>query len=60
MWVSGGFSELAPLISDKIGYLGAVSTIVELVLICILPAAIILKWITAKGNSCLQKWYVPS
>ena len=32
----GGFTELAPLISNKIGYLESVYTILEIILLCII------------------------
>jgi len=44
----GAFTELAPLISDKIGYLSASSTIIEFILLCLLPGAIILRKITKR------------
>ena len=37
----GGFEELAPLISDKIGYLNAVYTILEIILLCIISGKIL-------------------
>lgn len=37
----GGFEELAPLISDKIGYLNAVYTILEIILLCIISGKVL-------------------
>lgn len=37
----GGFEELAPLISNKIGYLNAVYTILEIILLCIISGKIL-------------------
>ena len=39
----GGFEELAPLISNKIGYLNAVYTILEIVLLCIISGSLLQK-----------------
>lgn len=39
----GGFEELAPLISDKIGYLNAVYTILEIILLSIISGSILAK-----------------
>lgn len=37
----GGFEELAPLISNKIGYLNAVYTILEIILLCIISGSLL-------------------
>lgn len=37
----GGFEELAPLVSDKIGYLNAVYTILEIILLCIISGSVL-------------------
>ena len=39
----GGFEELAPLISDKIGYLNAVYTILEIILLCMISGSLLQK-----------------
>ena len=39
----GGFEELAPLISNKIGYLNAVYTILEIILLCIISGSLLQK-----------------
>ena len=39
----GGFEELAPLISDKVGYLNAIYTILEIILLCIISGSILHK-----------------
>ena len=39
----GGFTELAPLISKKIGYLESVYTILEIVLLCIISGSLLQK-----------------
>ena len=39
----GGFEELAPLISNKVGYLNAVYTILEIVLLCIISGSVLSK-----------------
>lgn len=39
----GGFTELAPLISNKIGYLESVYTILEIVLLCIISGSLLQK-----------------
>lgn len=39
----GGFEELAPLISNKIGYLNAVYTILEIILLCIISGSVLQK-----------------
>lgn len=39
----GGFEELSPLISDKVGYLNAVYTILEVILLCIISGKILAK-----------------
>lgn len=39
----GGFTELAPLISDKIGYLESVYTILEIILLCIISGSLLQK-----------------
>lgn len=39
----GGFEELAPLISDKIGYLNAVYTILEIILLCVISGSLLQK-----------------
>lgn len=39
----GAFEELAPLISDKVGYLNAVYTILEIVLLCIISGTFLQK-----------------
>ena len=44
-WCMGwnGFEELSPLVSDKIGYLNAVYTILEIILLCIVSGSILQK-----------------
>ena len=37
----GGFEELAPLVSNKIGYLNAVYTILEIILLCIISGSVL-------------------
>lgn len=37
----GGFEELAPLVSNKIGYLNAVYTILEIILLCIISGSLL-------------------
>ena len=39
----GGFEELAPLISNKVGYLNAVYTILEIILLCIISGSLLQK-----------------
>lgn len=39
----GGFTELAPLISNKIGYLESVYTILEIILLCIISGSLLEK-----------------
>ncbi len=39
----GGFEELAPLISNKVGYLNSVYTILEIILLCIISGKILVK-----------------
>lgn len=39
----GGFTELAPLISNKIGYLESVYTILEIILLCIISGSLLQK-----------------
>ena len=39
----GGFEELAPLISNKIGYLNAIYTILEIILLCIISGSLLQK-----------------
>ena len=39
----GGFTELAPLISNKIGYLESVYTILEIILLCIISGSLLKK-----------------
>lgn len=39
----GGFEELAPLISNKVGYLNAVYTILEIILLCIISGSVLSK-----------------
>ena len=39
----GGFEELAPLISNKVGYLNAVYTILEIILLCIISGQLLQK-----------------
>ncbi len=39
----GGFEELAPLISNKIGYLNAIYTTLEIILLCIISGSLISK-----------------
>ena len=39
----GGVEELAPLISNKIGYLNAVYTILEIILLCIISGSLLEK-----------------
>lgn len=39
----GGFEELAPLISDKIGYLNSIYTILEIILLCIISGSLLQK-----------------
>ena len=39
----GGFEELAPLISNKIGYLNSIYTIIEMILLCIISGSLINK-----------------
>lgn len=39
----GGFEELAPLISNKIGYLNAAYTVLEIVLLCIISGSLLQK-----------------
>lgn len=39
----GGFEELAPLISNKVAYLNAVYTILEIVLLCIISGSVLSK-----------------
>lgn len=50
LWCMGasGFEELAPLISDKVGYLNAIYTILEIVLLCIISGSVIKKIKTKK------------
>lgn len=45
----GGFEELAPLISDKIGYLNSIYTIIEIILLIIISGSLINK-IRNKGK----------
>lgn len=44
-WCMGwnGFEELSPLVSDKIGYLNAIYTILEIILLCIVSGSILQK-----------------
>jgi len=44
-WCMGlsGFEELAPLISNKIGYINAVYTILEIILLCIISGSLLQK-----------------
>lgn len=37
----GGFEELAPLVSNKVGYLNAVYTILEIILLCIISGSLL-------------------
>lgn len=39
----GAFEELAPLISNKVGYLNAVYTLIEIVLLCIISGSLLQK-----------------
>ena len=39
----GAFEELAPLISDKIGYLNSIYTILEIILLCIISGTLLQK-----------------
>lgn len=39
----GGFTELAPLISNKIGYLESIYTILEIILLCIISGSLLQK-----------------
>lgn len=43
MYRLGGFTELAPLISNKIGYLESVYTILEIILLCIISGSLLQK-----------------
>lgn len=45
LWCMGlsGFEELSPLISNKIGYLNAVYTILEIILLCIISGTLLQK-----------------
>lgn len=55
----GGFTELAPLISNKIGYLEAVYTILEIILLCIITGNI-LKKVKEKGKLLLVETIIAS
>lgn len=39
----GAFDELAPLISNKVGYLNAVYTIIEIILLCVISGSLLQK-----------------
>ena len=50
----GGFEELAPLISDKIGYLNAVYTILEIILLCIISGKVLATINKKKKLLCME------
>ena len=50
----GGFTELAPLISDKIGYLESIYTILEIILLCLISGSLLAK-IKEKGRLLLSE-----
>ena len=39
----GGFEELAPLVSNKIGYLNAIYTILEIIILCLISGSVLYK-----------------
>lgn len=50
----GGFTELAPLISNKIGYLESIYTILEIILLCLISGSLLAK-IKEKGKLLLTE-----